>query len=226
VRWLPPILCCLAACNQASPQQTAEAAQSAVQAWAPKAIKGDVPLVGVECKSQSATTFRCRGDVEGGGVVLIKASATSDGFDIALLEPVVVSSLVEALIEDHLAKMDLHSTAECGVRVRPAQVGGKFKCAVEDTTGKVVNAAEVTIKDTSGKVDIDFVTSILSSDAIEQKIAEWLSQQGVAGKADCGQRHRFAAPEGSFDCSVTGETRRVRVTMTDYRANVRLEFAP
>ena len=225
-----PPLCFIAAlalslgCNSSGsgPSQVAEA----VRAWSKDGIAGDVKLHSVSCNNRSATRFRCQGQVQGGGTVVIDAERSADGFDFRLAQPIVVASRIEKQVEDYLAGKGLEVQVECGDRVRTSAKGDHFKCAVEDAAGKVVNAANVTITDDNGTFDAKLITSLVSSDALEKQIGEWLAQQNVGGQVDCGQRHRFSTPGASFRCSIAGDTRRVQVAISDFRGNVNLTLTP
>ena len=196
-----------------------------VKAWAGDGIKGEVGFDSVSCQQVGEGQFSCKGEVTGGGSVTVSARKTDGGWEMALAEPIVVSSLVEELLEKRLTELDLGGHAvECGERVRPATPGGSFKCAVEEPGGAVVNAAHVTIKDEAGNIDADWVTPLIPSSEVEEKIAGWLASQEITGKVDCGPRHRFSKPGTKFQCSVEGEPRKVVVTMNDFRGNLSLAF--
>ncbi len=198
---------------------------SQVKAWAGEGIKGEVAFDSVRCEPAGEGLFSCTGEVTGGGSVRVTARKQDGSWQMALAEPVVVSSLVEDLLEQRLTELDLGGHAvECGERVRPATPGGTFKCAIEEPGGAVVNAAHVTIKDATGHIDADWVTPLIPSAEVEEKIAGWLASQDIRGKVDCGQRHRFSKPGAQFQCSVEGEPRKVVVTMTDFRGNLSLAF--
>ena len=86
------------------------------------------------------------------------------------------------------------------------------------------NAADVTVKNAAGVVDIGWVTAIVSSDAVEANISKWLAEQDIVAKPDCGARNRFSAPGVTFTCSVPGYDKNVVVTMDDFRGHVSLKL--
>jgi hypothetical protein len=218
------VITLLLACNSSSAAPAD--AESAVRAWVPDGIKGELSLASLSCKHATSERFRCRAEVAGGGAVQIDATKSGASWTIALGEPIVVSSLLEGQIVDHLAKMELKAVAKCGDRVHPSVPGQKFQCAVEDDAGKVVNAVEVSIKDGQGNVGWKLVTGIIASDDLEKRIDAWLVEQQVTGRSSCGQRNRFSAPDLRFDCSIDGDPRPVLVQVSDYRGTLSWGFAP